>query len=100
MTSSDSSIATVILPTSAHSLGAELERDRLLRRIRRMTVAMSVLRQRECENRRGPGVPRRHLGHAIADFETQIEAMKTRLRDLDVDGQSNQIERRADRHRY
>jgi hypothetical protein len=50
-----------------------------------MTVAIGVLRQREHENRREPGAPRRHLGQVIADFEAQIEAMKTRVRDLSVD---------------
>jgi hypothetical protein len=32
---------------SNHTLGAVLERDRLERRVRRMTVAIGVLRQRE-----------------------------------------------------
>jgi hypothetical protein len=49
MSSSVSSI-----PTSTHTLGAELERDRLERRVRRMTVAIRVLRHRESENRREP----------------------------------------------
>jgi hypothetical protein len=86
--------------TSTHTLGAELERDRLERRVRRMTVAIGVLRQLESENRRGPRAPRRHLGQAIADFEAQIEAMNTRLRDLGIDGPSIQIRRGADAHRY
>jgi hypothetical protein len=86
--------------TSTHTLGAELERDRLERRVRRMTIAIGVLRQRERENRRGPRASRRHLGQAIADFEAQIEAMNTRLRDLGIDGPSIQIRRGADGHRY
>jgi hypothetical protein len=84
--------------TSAHTLGAELERDRLERRVTRMTVAIGLLRQRESENRRELGTPRRHLGQAIADFEAQIEAMNTRLHDLGRDGPSIQIQRRANRH--
>jgi hypothetical protein len=78
-------------PTSTHTLGAELERDRLECRVRRMTVAIGVLRQRERENRPRPGAPRRHLGQVIADFEAQIQAMNTRLRDLGMDGPSIQI---------
>jgi hypothetical protein len=92
MTSSDISIATVRMsatpPTSTQTLGAELERYRLERRVRRMTVAIGVLRQRESENRREPRAPRRHLGKAIADFEGQIEMIKTRLRDLGMEGSS------------
>jgi hypothetical protein len=87
-------------PTFTHTLGAELERDRLERRLRRMTVAIGVLRQLESENRRESGAPRRHLGQAVADFEAQVEAMKTRLRDLGMDGPSIQIQRGADGHRY
>jgi hypothetical protein len=87
-------------PISTHTLGAELERDRLELRVGRITAALGVLRRRESENRRGPGAPRRRLGQAIADFEAQIEAMKARLRDLDMDGPSIQIQRGADGHRY
>jgi hypothetical protein len=81
MTSSDSPILTVP-PACTHTLGAELERDRLERRVRRLTVAIHVLRQRESENRRESGAPKRHLGRAVADFEAQVETMKTRLHDL------------------
>jgi hypothetical protein len=69
-------------PRSAQSLGAELERDRLQHRVRTTTVAIRVLRQRASEQRRRPGGPPRHLGRAIADFETQLAAMNVRLRDL------------------
>ena len=73
-------------PTSTYTLGAVLERDRLERRVRRMTVAIGVLRQRESVYRREPSDPRWHLRQAVADFEAQIEAMNTRLRDLGLDG--------------
>jgi hypothetical protein len=95
MTSTESSI-----PTFTHTLGAELERDRLERRVRRMTVAIRVLRHRESENRSEAGTPRRHLGRAVADFEAQVEAMTMRLHDLGMDGPSVQIQRGADGHRY
>jgi GAF domain-containing protein len=87
-------------PIATHTLGAELERDRLERRVRRMTVAIGVLRQRASQNRREPGAPQRHLTQAISDFEAQIEAMDTRLRDLGTDGPSIQIQRGANGHRY
>jgi hypothetical protein len=64
-----------------------------------MTVAIGVLRQRERENRLSSGAPQRHLGQVIiADFEAQIEAMNTRLRDLGVDGPSIRIQRESDGH--
>jgi hypothetical protein len=94
------SIPSTMSPTSTHTLGAELERDRLASRVSRMTVAISVLRQRQRENRRGPGAPRRHLGRVIADFEAQIQAMNARLRDLGMDGPTIQIQGGADGHRY
>jgi hypothetical protein len=104
MISSDSSIATAPAPAprhaATHTLGAELERDRLERRVRRMTFAIGVLRQRESKNRREPDAPRRHLGQAIADFEAQVEAMNTRLRDLGMDGPSIQTQRGADARGY
>jgi hypothetical protein len=64
-----------------------------------MTVAIAVLRQLESENRRERGAPRRHLGQAIADFEAQVEAMQTRLRDLGMDRSSIQVRRGADGRR-
>jgi hypothetical protein len=88
------------MPTATHTLGAELERDRLERRVTRLTVAIGVLRQRESAIARERRRPQGRLGQAIADFETQIEAMKTRLRDLGTDGPSIQMQRGADGHRY
>jgi len=85
-------------PTSTHTLAAELERDRLECRVIRMTVAIGVLRGRE--NRLGPGGPQPHLGQVIADFEAQIQAMNTRLRDLGMDGPSIQTRRGADGHSF
>jgi hypothetical protein len=73
---------TATRPTSTHSLGAKLERDRLERRVSRMTVAVGLLRQRTSERRRDPDGPPRHLRRVLTDFETQIEAMNARLRDL------------------
>jgi hypothetical protein len=70
---------------SAHTLRADLERDRLERRVRRVTVAIAVLRERMSGPRTELGSPPRHLPQAIADFEAQIEALSARLRDLGRD---------------
>jgi hypothetical protein len=59
-------------PTSTRTLGAELERDRLERRGRSMTVAIDSLRRYASEHRREPP---RHVRQAVADFDAQIAAM-------------------------
>jgi hypothetical protein len=69
-------------PTSAHTLGAELERERLEHRLGRVTVAIAALRLRASEHRRELGEPPTHIRQAIADFEAQPAAMYARLRDL------------------
>jgi hypothetical protein len=88
MASSVTSIA-IALP---HTLGEELERDRLERRVRRVTVAVAVLRERVSRHRPELGTPPRHLLRATADFEAQIEALSARLRDLGRDPASTQVE--------
>jgi hypothetical protein len=77
---------------SAHTLGAELERDRLERRVRRVTVAVAVLRERVSRHRPERGAPPRHLVRAIADFESQIEVLSARLRVLDGGPASTQVQ--------
>jgi hypothetical protein len=77
---------------SAHTLGAELERDRLERRVRRVIVAVAVLRERVSRHRSELGAPPRHLLRAISDFEAQIEALSARLLDLDRDHASTQVQ--------
>jgi hypothetical protein len=68
--------------TSVSSLASELERDRLERRVRRITIVIARLRERAGEHP-GEGKERpRHLRRAIADFEAQLEAINGRLRDL------------------
>jgi hypothetical protein len=76
--------------TSVHTLGAELERYRLERRLGRATVAIALLRQRASDHRREPGALPRHVRQAIADFEAQIAAMNARLGDLAADGGSSE----------
>jgi hypothetical protein len=69
-------------PTTAPTLGSELERDRLERRVRRARFAIAVLRDHHNKYPARPGGPPKHLRHAISDFESQIETMNARLRDL------------------
>ena len=71
-------------------VGADLERDRLERRVKRMKVAIAALRQHASEQRRELGAPAGPLRHAIADFEAQIEAMNARLRYLAPEHASTQ----------
>jgi hypothetical protein len=78
-------IATQPHPTQ--SIGAELERDRLKGRSRRMTVLIDSLRLHAGES----GASRRHLRHVIADLEAQIEAIDARLQDLDGPRQPAQL---------
>lgn len=78
-------------PVSTYTLGEELERDRLMRRVRRVTLAIACLRHVASERRRErDGFPRQ-LQHAIADFEVQIDAMNARLRDLAAEPGSVQM---------
>lgn len=80
-------------PHFSETLGADLERDRLERRVRRATVAISALRERANEHRCELGATPRQLRQAIADFETQIDEMNARLRELAPQPASTQIQR-------
>jgi len=73
---------SITRPTSTRTLGSELERDRLERRVRRATFAIAVLRQHATEHRGRSGGSPKHLRYAITDFESQIATMNARLRDL------------------
>ena len=88
MTSSVTSTTTL----SPHTLGDVLERDRLERRVRRVTVTVAVLRDRVTRHRREPDTPPRHLLLTIADFEAQLEALSARLRDLGRDPGSTRVQ--------
>jgi hypothetical protein len=85
------SSVTSIVTSSSHTLGEELERDRLEHRVRRVTVAVAVLRERVSAYRPELGTPPRHLRRAITNFEAQIEALNARLRDLARDPASTQV---------
>lgn len=64
------------------TLGPEHERDYLERRISRIAVAISWLRQYGGERQGDGRIPHRYVRQAITDFEAQIDAMNARLRDL------------------
>ena len=88
MTSSVGSIPTA----SRRTLGEALERDRLERRVRRVTVAVALLRERVSRHRPELDMSPRHLRLTIADFEAQLEALSARLRDLHDDPASTQVQ--------
>jgi chromosome segregation ATPase len=83
---------------STHTLGTELERNRLESRVSRTTFAIAALRQRASEYRRELGSPPRQLRQVIADFEAQIEEMNARLRDLAREPASTQVQQRRGTH--
>jgi hypothetical protein len=86
---------------SAHTLGAELERDRLEHRVGRLAVAVAALRHRANQHRRELGAVPSHMRHAIADFEAQVAAMGARLGELDTEPPSTETKRGSswDEHR-
>src|ERR1700685_1590923 len=61
------------------TLGAALERDRLERRARLLTLAVAELRSRATYQRRTLGAPSRHITLAIRDFEAQATEVNDRL---------------------
>jgi hypothetical protein len=75
-------VVRIMTATSTLTLGAELERDRLERRLRWMTVAVDLLRSQASDHHSRSGAIPRSLGLAITDFEAQIATINARLRDL------------------
>jgi hypothetical protein len=73
--------------TRPYTLGAELERDRLERRVRHATFVVAALRRVDRERRREQGAVPIHVRRAIVDFEVQINAMNARLRELAPEAQ-------------
>jgi hypothetical protein len=73
---------------ATRTIGAELERDRLERRARRVTLVIAALRQQASERSRLVDAAPSHLLHVIADLETQVEAINARLLDLSTAGES------------
>jgi hypothetical protein len=56
-----------------------------------MAFAIASLHQLAHENERELGAPPKHLHHTLVDFEAQIDAMNTRLRELAPDQASDRI---------
>lgn len=73
---------------STQTLGETLERDRLERRVSRITVVVESLRRRASEN--GREAPQR-VSQTIADLQAQTAVINTRLRDLDHGGKGNHL---------
>jgi hypothetical protein len=78
--------ATCLRPT--RTIGAQLERDRLERRARRVTLVIAALREQASERSHPADSVPVHLRHVIADFETQVEAINARVLDLSAAGES------------
>jgi hypothetical protein len=72
--------------------GVELDRIRLKRRIREKRVAIAWMR-RYMREEREPSVAPGYVRRAIADFETQVEAMNARL--LHLAAHADAIEERV-----
>jgi uncharacterized protein with PIN domain len=64
------------------SLGANLERDRLTRRARRVGEVIAALRRQAGEGRAAAHASDRHIRRAIAEFEAELAAIDARLSDL------------------
>lgn len=62
------------------------EQYRLERRMRRMTVTLEWLHQYADDRRTEPVVHTKYIRQAIVDFESEIEAMNARLRDVALGG--------------
>jgi hypothetical protein len=64
------------------TLGADLERDRLNRRARRVTAVIAELRRQAKGQPSEANVGHRHLHQAISEFEAEVAEINTRLGDL------------------
>jgi hypothetical protein len=64
------------------TLGANLERDRLTRRARRVTAVIPALRWHAGGGRAAAHSGDRHILQAIAEFEAESAAIDARLSDL------------------
>jgi hypothetical protein len=64
------------------TLGANLERDRLTRRARRVRAVIDVLRRQAVGGRAAAHGGERHIFQAIARFEAELSTIDARLSDL------------------
>ena len=69
----------------AETLGAARKRDRLTRRVARVTAVVDVLRRQPGETpQQRPPASHQYLEQAMADFEGEIARINARLRGLTV----------------
>lgn len=66
----------------ADTIAAQLERDRLEHRLRRIEIVVSALRERAVYRHSAIGTPPLPLLHAIDDFEGEMTNLRLRLRQL------------------
>jgi hypothetical protein len=69
-------------PGRTETLGANLERDRLTRRARRITAVVAALRQQAGGRRAEARAGNRHIHQAITEFEAEAAALNAHLNDL------------------
>jgi hypothetical protein len=64
------------------TLGANLERDRLTQRARRVRAVIAALRRQTGGGRATAHASDRHIRQAIAEFEAELTTIDARLSDL------------------
>jgi hypothetical protein len=64
------------------TLGANLERDRLTRRARRVRAVIAALQRQADGAHAAAHAGKRHLRQAISEFEAELVAIDARLNDL------------------
>jgi hypothetical protein len=64
------------------TLGADLERDHLTRRARRIRGVIAALRRQAGGRHAAAHASNRHIFRAIAEFEAELAAIDARLSDL------------------
>jgi hypothetical protein len=71
-----------VKPRTAETLGAELERDRLTQRARRVTAVIAALKQQAGGPRAEAYARNRQIHQAIKEFEGEVATINARLSDL------------------
>ena len=66
------------------TLGANLERDRLTAKARRVRAVIVALRRQAGGERAEADAGNRHILRAISEFETELASIDARLRDLEA----------------
>jgi hypothetical protein len=69
-------------PRTTGTLGAQLERDRLALRTRRLSAVIAELRRQAGVRRTEVEGGNRHVQRAIVEFEAEVTRLNARLTDL------------------